>query len=93
MGYQMLSFQPAASVGDDRRWSQGMSTVSIDDVWERIQQGMRRPVPWQAMQFGHPACNRTAYGASSGTAGYPSSTRAARRTFARGTQSCGGSAG
>jgi len=63
MGFQMLSFQPAASVGDDRRWSPGMATVSIDDVWERIEHGMAQPIPWQAMQFGHPACNRTAHGA------------------------------
>lgn len=63
MGYQMLSFQPAASVGDDRRWSPGMATVSIDDVWQRIETGLGQPVPWQAIQFGHPACNRTAHGA------------------------------
>lgn len=63
MGYQMMSFQPAASVGDDRRWSPGMASVSIDDVWARIEAGLGQAVPWQAMQFGHPACNRTALGA------------------------------
>ena len=63
MGYQMMSFQPAASVGDDRRWSPGMASVTIDDVWARIEAGLGQAVPWQAIQFGHPACNRTAYGA------------------------------
>lgn len=62
MGYHMLSFQPAASVGDPRRWSDGMTTVSIQDVWTRIETGVGHRVPWQALQFGHPQCNRTAMG-------------------------------
>lgn len=62
MGYSMMSFQPAASVGDARRWSEGMSSVGIDDVWRRIEEGLGQRVAWEALQFGDPRCNRTAWG-------------------------------
>lgn len=62
MGYSMMSFQPAASVGDSRRWSEGMSSVSIDDVWDRLEKGLGQSVAWQGLQFGDPRCNRTAWG-------------------------------
>ncbi len=62
MDYSMMSFQPAASVGDARRWSAGMSGVSIDDVWARVEAGMGQPLAWQGLQFGDPRCNRTAVG-------------------------------
>ena len=62
MGFQMLSFQPAARVGDPRRWHEGDPGVSIDQVWERIEGALGHPVPWRGLQFGHTACNRTAFG-------------------------------
>ena len=62
MGYSMLSFQPAAFVGDDRRWKQGYREVDIDAVWERIESGMGQKVAWEALQFGDTRCNRTAFG-------------------------------
>jgi hypothetical protein len=63
MGYSMLSFQPAAHVGDDRRWKGGdYRSVGIDDVWDRLEAGLGQPVAWQALQFGDPRCNRTAFG-------------------------------
>ncbi len=61
MGYSMLSFQPAAHVGDERRW-RGDYTVSIDDVWHQIEAGLGQRVAWEALQFGDPRCNRTAFG-------------------------------
>jgi hypothetical protein len=40
MGFSMLSFQPAAHVGDERRWTGGdYRTVGIDDVWDRLEAG------------------------------------------------------
>ena len=64
MGFSMLSFQPAAHVGDERRWTGGdYSAVGIDDVWERIEAGLGQRVAWQALQFGDPRCNRSAFGA------------------------------
>lgn len=63
MGFSMLSFQPAAHVGDERRWKGGdYTTVGIDDVWERLEGGLGQPVAWQALQFGDARCNRSAIG-------------------------------
>lgn len=63
MGFRMLSFQPAAQVGDERRWTGGdYRTVGIDDVWDRLEAGLGQRVAWQALQFGDPRCNRTAFG-------------------------------
>ena len=62
MGYSMLSFQPAAYVGDGRRWSQDFREVTINDLWEQIEKGMGHPLPWQDLAFGDPRCNRTSWG-------------------------------
>ena len=41
MGFSMLSFQPAAQVGDERRWTGGdYRTVGIDDVWDKLEAGL-----------------------------------------------------
>ena len=63
MGFSMLSFQPAAHVGDERRWTGGdYRTVGIDDVWEQLEAGLGQRVAWQALQFGDTRCNRSAFG-------------------------------
>ncbi len=63
MGFSMLSFQPAAQVGDERRWTGGdYRTVGIDDVWDRLEAGLGQRIAWQALQFGDTRCNRTAFG-------------------------------
>ncbi len=62
MGYSMMSFQPAARVGDPRRWDGDEQAVTIDGVWNRIESGMGQPVAWEALQFGDPRCNRSAFG-------------------------------
>jgi hypothetical protein len=62
MGYSMLSFQPAAHLGDERRWKGDYRTVGMDDVWARLEEGLGQPVAWQAVQLGDPRCNRTAFG-------------------------------
>ncbi|MDQ3306936.1 MAG: radical SAM domain-containing protein [Actinomycetota bacterium] len=63
MGFSMLSFQPAAHVGDERRWTGGdYRTVGIDEVWDQLEAGLGQRVAWQALQFGDPRCNRTAFG-------------------------------
>ena len=58
MPYNMLSFQPAAFLGDDRRWKEDFTEVGIDEVWERIEEGAGQQLPWQGTQFGDPRCNR-----------------------------------
>jgi hypothetical protein len=54
-----MSFQPAAFVGDGRRWKEDFNEVTIDAVWSRIEEGAGQKLPWQAMQFGDPRCNRS----------------------------------
>ncbi len=62
MGYSMLSFQPAAFVGDERRWREGFREVTPDAVWGQIEAGAGTRLPHAAVQMGDPRCNRTAYG-------------------------------
>ncbi len=62
MGFGMLSFQPAAYVGDDRRWTADMSAASPDDIWGEIEKGAGGRLSHQAVQMGDPRCNRTSYG-------------------------------
>ncbi len=63
MGYGMMSFQPAAFVGDQRRWRGGdYDEVTIDAVWSRIEEALGTRVSYAALEFGDPRCNRTAYG-------------------------------
>jgi hypothetical protein len=58
MPYKMLSFQPAAFLGDDRRWKEDFSAIGIDEVWKHIEEGAGQQLPWQGTQFGDPRCNR-----------------------------------
>ncbi len=62
LGYDMLSFQPAAFIGDQRRWKEGFREVTSDAVWAEIQRGMGTKLPWRTLQMGDPRCNRTAWG-------------------------------
>jgi hypothetical protein len=62
MPYDMLSFQPAAFLGDSRRWKEDFTEVGIDGVWEAIEEGAGQKLPWQGTQFGDPRCNRYATG-------------------------------
>ncbi len=68
MGLQfgMMSFQPAARLGNPRRWREDFSAVGIDDVWREIERGAGTRLPWRHLQVGDPRCNRTAYGILAG---------------------------
>ncbi|MET4147528.1 hypothetical protein [Arthrobacter sp. UYCo732] len=66
MPYDMLSFQPAAYIGDDRRWSEDFEEITIAP-WSRIEAGAGHRIPWQGTQFGDTRCNRTAVALSTGT--------------------------
>lgn len=63
MGFRMFSFQPAAYVGNERRWSAGFRTVTDDDVWAPVEAGVGRSLPFRVMQFGDLRCNRVCWGA------------------------------
>lgn len=62
MPFDMMSFQPAAYIGDDRRWKEDFSAVSIDAVWTQVETGAGQSLPWRATQFGHRSCNRYTIG-------------------------------
>ncbi|MGA9871696.1 MAG: radical SAM domain-containing protein [Rhodococcus sp. (in: high G+C Gram-positive bacteria)] len=70
-GYSMLSFQPAAFVGDDRRWRGDYREIDIDTVWVNIEHGMGQEISHDAIQFGDPRCNRTALGFMVGRTWHP----------------------
>ncbi len=61
-GFGMFSFQPAAFVGDDRRWHDGYRDISADAVWAQIEAGVGTRLPFGVFQNGDVRCNRTAYG-------------------------------
>ncbi len=62
MGYGMLSFQPAAHVGNPSRWRESYEAVTIDAVWREIERGVGRRLPWRHLQMGDERCNRAAHG-------------------------------
>jgi len=66
MRFGMLSFQPAAHVGNPRRWKEDYRTVGIDDVWRELERGIGTRLPWAHLQMGDPRCNRSAYGILAG---------------------------
>jgi hypothetical protein len=66
MGYGMLSFQPAARVGNPNRWREGYETVTIDAVWREVERGVGARLPWRHLQMGDERCNRAAYGILAG---------------------------
>ena len=62
MGWSMFSFQPAAYVGDERRWGKRYRELTADAVWERIEHGAGGRLPHRVVQVGDPRCNRSAWG-------------------------------
>ena len=61
-GFGLFSFQPAAFVGDDRRWHEGYRQHTDDDVWAQVEAGIGTRLPYKAIQIGDERCNRTTYG-------------------------------
>jgi hypothetical protein len=71
MGFRMLSFQPAAYVGNPSRWKHEYRALSQDGVWAEIEAGAGARLPHRVFQFGDERCNRTAYGAYVGARWVP----------------------
>ncbi|MEP7177514.1 MAG: hypothetical protein ABI775_00330 [Pseudonocardiales bacterium] len=61
-GFGMFSFQPAAFVGDERRWHDDYGDTTADAVWAQIERGAGARLPFRALQIGDERCNRTTYG-------------------------------
>jgi len=70
-GFGLFSFQPAAFIGDDRRWHEGYRDTTGDDVWSQIEAGAGTRLPFRALQIGDERCNRTTYGFYVGASYFP----------------------
>jgi hypothetical protein len=62
MGFNMFSFQPAAYIGDQRRWKEDYRSLQPESVWARIEEGAGARLPHAVLQVGDDRCNRTAWG-------------------------------
>lgn len=71
MGFGMFSFQPAAFVGDDRRWHEDYEQVGMDEVWREIEKGADAVLDHTVVQHGDLRCNRAAYGFYVGSRWHP----------------------
>jgi hypothetical protein len=71
MGFSMMSFQPAAFIGDDRRWREGFRDLTGDDVWAQVEAGVGTRIPFAAAQMGDPRCNRSSFGFVTGGRLFP----------------------
>lgn len=61
-GWSLMSFQPAAFVGDDARWNQHYRAIDPDEVWKKIEEGVGRSLPYKVLQMGDERCNRSVWG-------------------------------
>jgi len=61
-GYGLFSFQPAAFLGDDRRWHEQYREATPDAVWAEVERGAGGPLDYRVFENGDVRCNRTAYG-------------------------------
>ncbi len=66
LGFGMLSFQPAAHVGNPSRWKEDYRAVTLDAVWGELERGAGTRLPWAHLQMGDARCNRAAYGVLAG---------------------------
>jgi hypothetical protein len=71
MGFNMFSFQPAAFVGDERRWAEDYRALDADYVWSKVEEGAGARLPDEVFQTGDLRCNRTAVGFYVGDQWYP----------------------
>lgn len=62
LGFRMCSFQPAAQVGDERRWDDGYRALTGDAVWAEVERGAGTRLPYDALQVGDTRCTRVTWG-------------------------------
>lgn len=82
MGYGMFSFQPAAFVGDERRWHEAYRDVDGDAVWAEIERGVGTRLDYRIFEHGDVRCNRVAYGFYVGERWFPVADGDDRRDLA-----------
>ncbi|MBV7697461.1 radical SAM domain-containing protein [Streptomyces sp. TRM70350] len=69
--YGMFSFQPAAFIGDERRWKEQYRAATPDAVWAEIERGAGTRLDHNVFHNGDVRCNRTAYGFYAGGRWFP----------------------
>ncbi len=69
--YGMASFQPAAHLGNAKRWREDYRALTIDDVWAQLEAGAGTRLPWRHLQMGDARCNRSAYGLTAAGRWFP----------------------
>ena len=62
MPFGMFSFQPAAYLGDERRWHEKFRAINGDAVWEQIERGVGSRLDYRLFENGDLRCNRVAHG-------------------------------
>lgn len=62
MGWRLFSHQPAAFVGNPKRWKEDFRELTNQLVWERIEEGVGTRLPYRAIQVGDERCNRGVWG-------------------------------
>ncbi|UQA97062.1 radical SAM domain-containing protein [Streptomyces halobius] len=70
-GFGMFSFQPAAFLGDERRWKEEYRAATPDAVWAQIERGAGTRLDHHVFHNGDVRCNRTAYGFYTGDRWFP----------------------
>ena len=83
LGFRILSFQPAAAVGNPARWKEDYRAVTIDAVWREMERGAGTRLVWRHLQVGDARCNRTAFGLRVGDRWHPAVTDDPRDLRAR----------
>ena len=71
MGFRMLSFQPAAHIGNPKRWKGDFRAFTTDEVWARIERGAGARLHPDAFLIGDRRCTRSAYGGYAGERYFP----------------------
>ncbi|HEX5496462.1 MAG TPA: radical SAM domain-containing protein [Mycobacteriales bacterium] len=82
LGFGLFSFQPAAFLGDERRWKEKYRDATGDAVWAEIERGAGTTLDYHVFENGDVRCNRTAYGFYVGETWYPFLDGADRRDLA-----------
>jgi hypothetical protein len=71
LAFRMLSFQPAAHVGNENRWKDDYRDLTGDRVWAEVERGAGTRIGTGMFQNGDVRCNRTAHGARIGSRWVP----------------------
>jgi len=71
LGYGMFSFQPAAFIGDERRWRHPYRELTSDHVWQEIERGAGAKLDYHMFEHGDVRCTRVAYGLYVGDRWHP----------------------